>query len=643
MSRPLPDQAGRQSVLDNASQRLGSSYRSTHAEPSISSIAEECIARDLEDADVEAMVANEHGSLGQEPAPLGQHSMAGQYRRPSYITSTPRPFLGAQQPETLVADDQEREAAIEEERSLLQDNNLISSKPRRRRESQASHKSDQESRLESNDIQEPTETTALLEDSHPADPDDDGDDDSASVIDRKWEEAVRKGEIKTTWQREAKVIARYSAPLILTFVLQQSLTLTSVFTVGHIGRNELGAVSLGSMTASITGYAVYHGLATSLDTLCPQAYGSGKKKLVGLQLQRMVYFLWTITIPIACIWLAGSQILGAIIPEKEIAELAGLYLKILILGAPGYACFESAKRYVQAQGRFEATLYVLLVAAPLNVLMHWLFVWRFAWGFVGCPIAVVITENLMPVLLFLYVRFIGGMECWPGFSKKALMNWGPMVRLALPGFVMVMAEFLAFEILTLASARISATHLAANTVLQSLSVFAYQFPFPVSIAASTRVANLIGAGLPDAAKVTVQVTFAAGTVIGLINMTVLSSLRMQIPRLFSNDAEVVALAAATLPINAAFQLFDSLAGQGNGLLRGLGKQEAGGYINLFAYYAIAMPISFGTAFGLHWDLNGLWFGPAIALGLVAGTVALYIYRIDWAKAAEEAAARNAAG
>ena len=64
-----------------------------------------------------------------------------------------------------------------------------------------------------------------------------------------------------------------------------------------------------------------------------------------------------------------------IVPEKEIAKLAGQYLKILVLGAPGYACFESSKRFVQAQGQFAATFYVLIVAAPANVLMHWLFVW----------------------------------------------------------------------------------------------------------------------------------------------------------------------------------------------------------------------------------------------------------------------------
>ena len=129
------------------------------------------------------------------------------------------------------------------------------------------------------------------------------------------------------------------------------------------------------MTANITGYAIYQGLATSLDTLCAQAYGSGRKTLVGLQTQRMVLFLWTITIPIAVIWLCADKILMKIVPEKEVAILAGRYLKIVLIGAPGYATFESAKRYLQAQGLFSASLYILLICAPLNALMNWLFVW----------------------------------------------------------------------------------------------------------------------------------------------------------------------------------------------------------------------------------------------------------------------------
>jgi len=678
MSRPIKANRRPESDSSSRSRSLGASYRSQHGIDSrIAAIAEEAIAHDLEDPEFAAdeTAVEDGGELGpvdtngEHIHSLGPHSMTGHYRKPSIMAGGPRPFLGTQAPEHVVPIEQDWEQAIGEERSLLRDNKIIPPKHPRTKQSveggtgglrkMLSISAFSQRKRSATAVEEegdgytnghmPTEATALLGDGTPGTPigrDPSapyGGEDSPENISRKWEEAVEGGMIHTTWQREAKTLSRYTGPLIFTFILQNSLTLTSVFTVGHIGKNELGAVSLGSMTANITGYAVYHGLTTSLDTLCAQAYGSGNKKLVGLYLQRMVFFCWVITIPIAILWASGTEILKLIVPEEEIAVLAGSYLKILIIGAPGYAAFEASKRYVQAQGRFDANLYVLLVAAPLNVLMHWLFVWQFDWGFIGCPIAVVITECLMPLFLFLYVRFIGGMECWPGFTRKAFTNWGPMVRLALPGLIMVLAEFLAFEILTLASARITAEHLAANTVLQSVSVLTYQLPFPLSIASSTRVANLIGAGLPDAAKVTTTVCFVMGAVLGIFNLIMLSSLRNYIPVLFTNETDVIKLAAHALPVNAALQFVDALAAQCNGLLRGLGKQEVGGYVNLFAYYVIALPLSFALAFGLHWDLIGLWTGPAVGLAIVAGLEGIYIYRTSYEKASEEAATRNAAG
>jgi len=237
------------------------------------------------------------------------------------------------------------------------------------------------------------------------------------------------------------------------------------------------------------------------------------------------------------------------------------------------------------------------------------------WGFIGAPIAVAIIGNVLPILLFLYVRFVDGAGCWPGFTRRAFHNWGPMIRLALPGLLMVESECLAFEILTLSSSYFGTKHLAAQSVLSTTVSLAWQIPFPLSIASSTRVANLIGATLTDAAKLSSKVGFTFAVAVGLLNLTLLSSLRKYIPLLFTSDAEVLDLVASALPICAAFQLFDALAAWGNGTLRGLGRQEIGGYVQLACYYGLAMPVSFGTAFGLGWGIRGLWTGVSIALGL----------------------------
>ena len=374
-------------------------------------LAEAAIARDMEDesdndpqnpidegntteddseSDLEALCqTTSRNSMGT--------SMVGSYRRPSFTMAGSRAMAGTGlHTSSQTPTKRDRREARREERSLLRDNNIIPPK-----HPQKGDEADTIGRRISRHLSVPNigipggdrkvvspgqgpvevpianaeagvpETTPLLGD--PTLPY--GGQDSPTNLDQKWEEAVLEGKIKTTWQREAKVLARYSGPLVLTFLLQYSLTVASIFTVGHLGKVELGAVSLASMTANITGYAVYQGLATSLDTLCAQAYGSGRKKLVGLQTQRMVYFLWSITVPIGVVWLLADIILMKIVPEKDVALLAGRYLKIVLIGAPGYATFESAKRYLQAQGLFFASLYVLLFCAPLNAFMNWLFVW----------------------------------------------------------------------------------------------------------------------------------------------------------------------------------------------------------------------------------------------------------------------------
>jgi MATE family multidrug resistance protein len=583
-------------------------------------IAEEAISRDLLSETSENVIEenddDDDDSSSSGSSTLRQYSMISSYRRPSYAnpgargtamissSSVPeRSFIaGAGKKRGAYISKKEREYVRGEERDLLRDNNLLPPQHLSRPDHGGlMHKLSFPGLRKVKSTPDPEsdsvdERTGLLRDTE----------DGREHLTKQWSTAVSEGKINTTYTREARVLASSSGPLILTFLLQYSLPVASIFTVGHIGKAELGAVSLASMTASITGYAVYQGLATSLDTLCAQAYGSGRPHLVGLQLQRMLLFLLLITIPISLIWGFGTNILSLIVPEHETARLAGLYLKVLILGAPGYAAFESGKRYVQAQGIFSATMYILLVCAPLNAFLNWFMVWHLRWGFIGAPIAVSITETIMPILLFLYVRFVDGYQCWGGFDRRALNNWGPMIKLALPGLVMVLAEFLAFEILTLTSSWLGPTELAAQSVLGSITGITFQIPFPMSVAASTRIANLIGATLAIPAKKAAGVAVVASVIVGVGNLLLLSLLREQIPRLFTPDQEVRDMVSALLPLCATFQVFDAVATNCNGILRGLGRQEVGGYIALFAYYGVGLPISFGLGFGAQWGLYGLW-------------------------------------
>lgn len=72
-----------------------------------------------------------------------------------------------------------------------------------------------------------------------------------------------------------------------THVLEYSLVIASVVSIGHLSTTALAASTLGSMTASVTGFSIIQGFASTLDTMLPGAWTSSQPQLVGLWAQRM--------------------------------------------------------------------------------------------------------------------------------------------------------------------------------------------------------------------------------------------------------------------------------------------------------------------------------------------------------------------
>ncbi|KAF1976178.1 MATE efflux family protein [Bimuria novae-zelandiae CBS 107.79] len=450
-------------------------------------------------------------------------------------------------------------------------------------------------------------------------------------------------ELTTSVGKETRLLIRYSVPLCITYVLQYSFSLVTIFVVGHIGTDELGAVSLATMTANITGLAVYEGLATSLDTLCAQAYGGGRKEQVGLHMQRMVVFMLLLTVPIGAVWLCSGWILAALVPEKELAYMAGRYLRILLAGAPGYAIFEAGKRFTQAQGLFNASLFVLILTTPINILLNYLFVFVLDWDLTGAALSTVISNTLLPLFLWIYVYFIvpSSLECWGGFTRAAFTNWGPMCKLSVPGIVMVEAEWLAFDILTFSSSYLSTAHLAAQSVIMTTAVMIYHIPFSTSVAVSTRLGNLIGAGALPAARIATRTYILIFLSIGLLDATFLTLTRHILPRAFTSDPEVIRIVASVMPILALFQLSDAGTALANAVLRGLGRQDIGGYVNLGVYYLVAIPTALALCFGPpKLDLKGMWTGCLLGSCLIWMVEGVYCRVWRWEKAVEEARGRE---
>ena len=101
---------------------------------------------------------------------------------------------------------------------------------------------------------------------------------------------------------------------------------------------------VGHLYFNITGLAVFQGMATSLDTFCSQAYGSGNKKMVGY-FQRATLLMLATMVPLMLVWWYSGSILNQLVPDPELVSMAQFFLRIHAFGVPGLILFESGKRF----------------------------------------------------------------------------------------------------------------------------------------------------------------------------------------------------------------------------------------------------------------------------------------------------------
>lgn len=432
---------------------------------------------------------------------------------------------------------------------------------------------------------------------------------------------------------ELWVLTKYTVPIFGTHLLELSLSVVSVLSLGHLGTDELAAASLAGMTANVTGFSVLSGVASALDTLLPAAY-TREPEMMGLWTQRMGVVMGGVVPMIVLLWLNAEKGLILVGQEPTIAHNARQFLAVLSMGLPGHAIFELCRRYLQAQGLMHAPTVALCAVSPLNALANYLLVWgpeRIRLGYLGAPLASAISMWLMGGICFTQCAVVSRHK-WGGWSAKAFELSGLKTcwQIGCTGLLSIASEWWAWEIVGLATAALGTIALAAQSVLLITSSVTYQLPGAAAAAAAVRVGNLLGLQQVKHAQITCQAALLQSFVLGVINSVVLFLTRNSLGFAFSSDPAVIECIAAVIPIMALFQLADCICGIASGILRGSGHQGRSATINVTAYYMLGIPISLFLAYGSpNWALDGLWWGLTIALIYGAIFSVLSVIRLDW--------------
>lgn len=459
----------------------------------------------------------------------------------------------------------------------------------------------------------------------------DGVDESAPLLSDRASDL--KHETIIHWSSELRLLLKYSLPLIATYLLQYSFFVITTVVAGHLSADDLAAASIGATTMAVVGLAVYEGMATALDTLCAQAYGSGNLTGVGLHIQKMLLLMALAFVPIAAFWICSPWVLTLFVKQHHLAIKAGSFLRYSLIGLPGYATFEAGKRFLQAQGDCNAGMVVLIICAPVNALLSWLLAFKLGMGLEGAALGAALSNNLRTVLFLLYIVSPYGKwshACWGGFSRNALHKWGTMISLSTAGVAVTLAEWAAFEILTLSTSYISTAHLAAQTVLNAATVVVWHIPFSISVAVSTRIGHLIGSGqLRTARQATTMYAFIF-VLAGFFDAALLYVFRHQIPLVFSDDPAIRDITTKSMLVVAAFQVVDAVTCGANGLMRGLGRQDVAACIVFTVNYLGAVPFGIWLELGpLHMELDGIWIGFGLGIMLTGLLESLYMRLMNW--------------
>ncbi|XWS28022.1 hypothetical protein CRYUN_Cryun25bG0030400 [Craigia yunnanensis] len=413
---------------------------------------------------------------------------------------------------------------------------------------------------------------------------------------------------------EAKNQVLFAVPMVLSNVFYFSITMVSVMFAGHLGELELAGPTLANSWATVTGFAFMTGLSGALETLCGQGFGAKMYRMLGIYLQASCIISFVFSVIISILWFYTEPILVLLHQDPEISRTASLYMKYLIPGLFAYGFVQNILRFLQTQSIVIPLVLFSVIPLGIHFGIVYYLVNQTSLGFKGAPLAASISIWISFLFLANYVVFAKKFEnTWKGLSFESFDYIFRNLKLTLSSAAMVCLKFWAFEILVFLAGLMPKSEITTSLIAICVNTenIAYMITYGLSAAASTRVANELGAGNPNRAKHAMGVTLKLSILIALAVVLTLAfghdiwaGFFSDSPSIIKKFAEMTPLLAVSIAIDAiqgvlsGFKTirnfcFDSIISEFDvtAVVRGCGWQQLAVWANLGSFYFIGMPIA----------------------------------------------------
>jgi MATE family multidrug resistance protein len=399
--------------------------------------------------------------------------------------------------------------------------------------------------------------------------------------------------------------------------------------VAMAGRYEsvhLAGVALGG-TVMWPVFMLTSGFTLALTPIVAQLRGESKPGNAGVKIRQAMWLALFSSILCILIMINAGPLFDLAGVDPEAADIAVRYLQAAAWGLPAVQFYVILRYTSEGLGKTLPPMLIAGTALPLNAVLNYLLIYgEFGapeMGGVGCGWATTIVwwAELALMSLFLKSEYFKATNFTERFDLPRWEDMRGILKIGVPIGLTTFLGMAFFSLVGLLVASLGVVPLAGNSIAGNVSWATYVIPMALGSAASIRVGYYVGANEYSRAAFVARIAFIVSLGYAFFVSALLILARHQIVSLYSNEQEVLNLAASLLIFIALYQLFDDTQATMAGSLRGYKDTRAPLVFSLVGYWVLGLPL--GAAFGFGWfglaaqGVAGFWLGMTIGLALVA--------------------------
>ena len=419
---------------------------------------------------------------------------------------------------------------------------------------------------------------------------------------------------------EAKQTVALALPIILGELAQMSLHLLDTAMIGAISHVQLAAASLVFNVLGIP-FVLGIGMTMSIAQTVSMAQGQHDHKKVSHYLFNGFWLCAIFSVLIALSLFLGRNVILHLGQDPEVARLAIPFLEVMSLSLIPMLLFMALKQFTDGLQHTRTAMVLSILSLPINVFINWLLIYG-NWGFprmemIGAAYGTLITRSFIFVALGVVVlrhklfrKYIAVRKNQWHFSA---VTFKELLKIGVPSGLQIGMEAGAFVVSGIIIGTIGVVEQAAHQIALSCAAFTFMASMGLAQAGSIRVSNAFGT--QNFTKITAigKSTLWTALAYGIFCAMIFVVFRNDLPLLFNQKTEVIAMASTLFILAAIFQISDATQAIGSGLLRGIKDVKVPTVLIFIAYWALGIPAGYVLAIHFKLGAPGIWLGIIIGL------------------------------